>query len=500
MKNIFFLLFASSCFPQAGSYDTTFGSNGKSTHCLEEWQTYNNMDADFQSTGKIISYSTNYSAVGASLVRWNTNGSLDTTFGVNGFINFMQSGVFINGGHLPFDMVIQPDDKIIIMGTQQNDVYYNSFWVARLLPNGELDTSFNGTGYKDVLFGTTQGGGTCVALQPDGKILLGGSSGNTADLFAVARLNSDGSFDTDFGINGKTQIAFNGTESFIQSMALQADGKIVLGGYTVAPTKDFALARINSNGTLDTTFGTNGKMITTLSTTHGDVITDLIIEPDGKIVAGGIYSYEFNSRVCLVRYTSSGSIDNSFGTNGIFINANYYSRNCSLARQLDGKFVSASGWDGTYFIVARYNNNGTLDTAFGDTGYVNAFYGYAAKILLQSDDKIVVTGTIFNSDDQVCTAIIRLNPGTLSVEEFEDEEVVVYPNPSNGIFQLTFNEAFSEKIEYSVYDVLGKIIVEKENSNDLDATEVNLENYPAGIYLLRMKIGEVVVNKKLLKN
>jgi Leucine-rich repeat (LRR) protein len=88
----------------------------------------------------------------------------------------------------------------------------------------------------------------------------------------------------------------------------------------------------------------------------------------------------------------------------------------------------------------------------------------------------------------------------LNVNKFSKDSFVVHPNPSNGIFQLTFNESFSEKIEYSVYDVLGKIIVEKESSNDLDTIEVNLENYPAGIYLLRMKIGEVVVNKKLVKN
>lgn len=88
----------------------------------------------------------------------------------------------------------------------------------------------------------------------------------------------------------------------------------------------------------------------------------------------------------------------------------------------------------------------------------------------------------------------------LNVNKFSKDSFVVHPNPSNGIFQLTFNESFSEKIVYSVYDVLGKIIVEKEILNDLDATEVNLENYPAGIYLLRVKIGEVVVNKKLVKN
>ena len=501
MKNIFLLLFfikTSLVVAQAGSLDNSFDSDGKNTYCFASIVDGNTLDGGFQSSSKIVQLF--YDATNPiKLLRWNNNGSLDTTFGTSGVQIHSNIPPFNNGGYYPSKMVIQPDDKIIIMGLQQNNTYPKAYWIARLLPNGALDTSFNGTGYKDLSFGTLQDRGTCVALQADGKILLGGTSGNTAEFFTVARLNSNGTLDTGFGSGGKAQISFNGAESFVQSMAVQTDDKIVLGGYTVSSAKDFALARVYSNGTLDTSFGINGKVITTLNTSYSDLITDLVIEPNGNIIAGGFTSSENNPWMCMVRYTSNGTVDTSFGTNGVVINNDDNSRSCTLARQVDGKIIMGGCFDGTFFIVARYNNNGAKDTGFGTNGFVNPFpliYSYAAKILIQPDNKIVVSGWTTSATNQACAAVIRLNAGTLGVEEFERGNVVIYPNPSTGLVAIKMSYLDLQKYTCTVYNLLGQKIMEQNdvvNNTSLDLSDIRKGTYIISLTSLNNKITKTIV-------
>ena len=489
MKNIICFLFACGCFAQAGSFDTTFDTDGKTTYCFALGVSYSSLDAGIQSSGKIVTYSTNYNSVGASLTRWNTNGSIDNAFGVNGLVNFTNTSPFHgNQGYYPYRMVIQSDDRILIMGTQQGNLYPNAYWVVRLLPDGALDTSFNGTGYLDLLFGTQQDRGTCIALQPDGKILVGGTSGNTAQYFTMARLNSNGTLDNSFGTAGKVQTPFAGEESFAQSIAVQTDGKILLGGYTVniPHAKDFALIRYNANGSIDTGFGTNGKVVTTISD-NSDLITSLIVQPDGKIIAGGFSSSENNPWMCMVRYLANGAVDNTFGVNGIVINTDDNSRNCSIARQVDGKIVMGGCYDGSFFLVIRYTTNGTKDTTFGTNGVVNpsiGAYGYASKVIIQPDNKIVACGVTADAGGQACATVIRLSPGTLGIEEFERGNVVVYPNPTSGIVSFDNSKNLFTKI--SVYNCLGQEVLKPFDCTQGNNT-VDLSSLTSGVYLLEFK-------------
>ena len=271
-------------------------------------------------------------------------------------------------------------------------------------------------------------------------------------------------------------------------MVVQTDGKIVLGGYTVSGAKDFALARVNGNGTLDTTFGTNGKVITTLNSSYSDLITDLVIEPNGKIIAGGCTSSENNPWMCMVRYLANGTIDNSFGTNGVVINNDDNSRNCTIARQVDGKIVIGGCFDGSFFIVARYNNNGSKDTGFGTNGFVNPFpliYSYAAKILIQPDNKIVACGAKYSATNQACAAVVRLNAGTLGVEEFEMGTVVVYPNPTSGIVSFDNSESQYEKV--GVYNYLGQEVIKSFVLGQHNNTMIDLTGLSSGVYMLRFE-------------
>ncbi len=500
MKNILFLLFTCVSFGQAGSFDASYGNNGLATFCYHNPTTMGVYTSSFQSSGKIVTYN----GIGGStavLLRWNTDGTIDTTFGDSGTgtQSYFQNPPFVNGGYSPKDMAIQEDDKIVIMGLQQNPTFpSNAYWVARLLPDGALDTSFNGTGYLDLSFGTTQDRATSVALQTDGKILVGGTSGNTAQYFTVARLNPDGSLDTGFGNGGKVQTPFSGNESFVQTIAVQPDGKIVAGGYTVnfPNGKDFAIVRYNADGSIDTDFGDNGKVITTISSTT-DIITELIIELDGKIVAGGYMSTQ-NSLMCMVRYNADGSIDASFGVDGIVINDDDNSRNCSIARQADGKYLMAGALDGFYFLVIRYNSDGTKDSSFGAEGVVYLQpipYGHAAKVLIQADNKIVACGITYNEDyTEVCFANARLNPGTLNTDNFISQDLKLYPNPTTG--EVFFRMADKTNYQCAVYNMMGQKVRVQENV--VNGASVTIDNLPKGAYMFALNDGKSTITKTII--
>jgi uncharacterized delta-60 repeat protein len=500
MKNIYILFLSVNVFSQAGSFDPTFETDGKTTYCFLQNEYHAAIDSDFQSNGKIIYYGVNALSCGVDLVRFNTNGSLDTTFGTNGIIVNSICGAFPNGGYYPQKMTIQSDDKILIMGLQQNNTYPNGYWIARLTANGALDTTFNGTGYKDLSFGTLQDRGLCIALQTDGKILVGGTSGSTAEFFTVARLTNTGALDTTFGIGGKAQVTFSGNQSMANSIVVQPDGKIVLGGYTAnAPFGlDFALARFLSNGSLDTSFGVNGKVITTVDSNYSDAVTQLAIQSDGKIVAAGFTSFETNTKMAVVRYLSNGNIDINFGINGInVITDGFGGKNCSVAVQTDNKIIVAGGWEGGYFEVFRLLNNGTLDTAFGSNGLVNAFPvtgGYASKVLIQPDNKIVVTGSTPTSDfSSSCATVIRLNAGTLSTESFTSNLISLFPNPTTGV--VNFDNSVNKYDSVGIYNYLGQE-VRKQELNIMGNEVINLSSLSNGIYLLKfVKDSESVVVK-----
>lgn len=163
---------------QSGTFDSTFNGDGINSYCLN--QTFYNISSGIQSTGKIVCFGFNYTECGVSLTRYSTNGSIDISFGNNGSVENSICTVFdtSNNNYYSLDMVIQSDNGILIMGLKQGVT--NSYWVVRLTPDGDLDPTFSGDGYLDLNFGTDQDRGNCIALQTDGKILVGGTSGSTA--------------------------------------------------------------------------------------------------------------------------------------------------------------------------------------------------------------------------------------------------------------------------------------------------------------------------------
>jgi len=308
---------------------------------------------------------------------------LDNTFGTAGLVN-TSLGSF---GNMCNSVVIQGDQKIVFGGTAKSSSFsdYN-FAIARCNSDGTLDNTF-GTGGKVVTPIEPGSEGNSVAIQSDEKILLGGYSGW---FISLVRYNSDGSLDTTFGTGGKVITDIDGYYSeTCKSVAIQSDGKILLGGYGQHNSSDvpyFILVRYNTNGTLDTSFGTDGKVIGRIG--YG---RSLLIQDDGKILLGGGSNFTF----ALVRYNTDGILDTTFGTGGEVITAvGSSSEGNSLAIQSDGKIV-LGGYANNNFALVRYNLDGSLDNTFGLDGKVTTVMGnYSAgkSIGIQNDGKIVLGG------------------------------------------------------------------------------------------------------------
>ena len=260
------------------------------------------------------------------------------------------------------------------------------FGLERLNSDGTPDTSFGNGGKVTTLIGS--GPDTVMSVVVDGtKIIAVGEAhiGPAGDDFALARYLADGSLDPTFGNGGiVTTDVGNPVDNFegAMSVKVQNDGKIVVGGQSSTTEFEavFSLARYNSNGTLDSSFGTGGK-VTTAIYSFGDSLYEIQLQSDGKILAVGSTYDGSQSKLALVRYTSSGALDTSFDGDGKVVTnliGTYAQEGKSVVVQPDGKIVVGgytiiSNLDANAFqefAVVRYNANGTLDTSFGDAGVV----------------------------------------------------------------------------------------------------------------------------------
>ncbi len=287
-----------------------------------------------------------------ALVRYNTNGSLDTSFDIDGKV----MTDFASSDDRGYSVIVQADGKILVAGWGGGN-----FGLVRYNANGSLDTSFDIDGRVTTNIGG-QSYGQGITLQPDGKILVAGTSYN-GHTFALARYNVDGSLDRNFDTDGVVTTAFGGGWDWGYSVTVQADGKILVAGETIINgSRDFALARYNTNGSLDTSFDTDGKVTTNFGAIERGY--SVAVQADGKILVAGENSVNNgNAYFALARYNSDGGLDPSFDTDGR-VTTNF-GRNVtaySIAVQPDGKILVAGGWFD--FALARYNTDGSLDTTF----------------------------------------------------------------------------------------------------------------------------------------
>jgi uncharacterized delta-60 repeat protein len=273
-----------------------------------------------------------------------------------------------------------------------------------------LDTTFNGTGYSIQEPAPNPAGsyGTSFAIQPDGKIVLGGythiMNGGTSDKFAVMRLNANGTPDMTFGTGGSTTTQV-GTHIYAIKLLLQPDGKIVLLGASWggdATSYDITILRYTSGGVLDTTFNSTGFRTHNISGASYDGASDMLLLPDGKLLVVGNTSANGNAQgdIVLMRINTDGSLDATFDGDGVLVVANPEAETAYTAILLaDGKILtggSRNNGGNDKLLLMRFNSNGTLDTTFGTGGSTTTTAGtgivYFTSMNLQSDGKIVASG------------------------------------------------------------------------------------------------------------
>jgi uncharacterized delta-60 repeat protein len=311
--------------------------------------------------------------------------------------------------------------------------------LVRLILAGELDGSFGVGGKVTTQFAGSASEAFAIATQADGKLVLAGYSLGNSDMdFALVRYNGDGSPDTSFGVGGKVITNIGSADNAAFALAIQpADGKMIAAGNSFNGTNDdFALARYNSDGTLDATFGANGIVTTNFNNTF-DYIDAVALQADGKIVAAG---YTFNNsyfQFALARYNSNGALDDTFGTGGKvttrFTSFDDLARAVTL--QSDGKIIVAGEADND-FAVARYNSDGSLDTTFDGDGKVRTsliMFDLAYDVGIDGDGKIVVVGEA-GSSSNADFALVRYNPdGSLDTTFDGDGKVATPVGGSNEI-------------------------------------------------------------------
>jgi uncharacterized delta-60 repeat protein len=303
-----------------------------------------------------------------ALARYTQSGALDQSFGNGGLVVTPVRPLTTDIIH---GIVVQPDGKIVAAGVTYDDTVslrpHGDFMVARYLPDGELDPAFGVGGVTTTNFDQeSYDEPYAVALQPDGRIVLGGSS-NTgggfgrimgADNLALARYLPNGLLDPSFGEGGKVIADAGAMQESIRALALQPDGSIVGAGLTNGEKRgDLLLARFEPNGALDPTFGSGraGLSITNLGTAE-EGLTSVVLAPDGAIIAGGVVAPRPNGDMLVVRYDRRGHLDRTFGHDGLATAAfgGRDDRLRGMALQPDGKVV-AVGSSETDFALARFD-------------------------------------------------------------------------------------------------------------------------------------------------
>jgi uncharacterized delta-60 repeat protein len=356
-------------------------------------------------------------------------GALDTTFGGTGVVATSLS----KGSDTAWTSLLQPNGDIVTAGLTVSGSHKTpSFALVAYTPSGSLDTTF-GSGGEVITPSTNLSLGIRIAAAEYSSTDTSGNANKIVEVGVVngtitmARYNPNGTLDTTFGTKGLATVAINQT---VGSVAIQPDGKIVVGGAANGPANSsFAVSRFNTDGSLDTTFGINGQVLTSIP--GGGSISSLLVQPDGKIVAGGQGYYDtYNTQTLpeftLARYNSDGSLDSTFGSEGIVHTlwpgtGSGSSTLNGLALESTGQIVavgmaSPSNPGGHAWALARYNSDGSLDSTFGSGGLVTLdipisydFHNNAAQsVAVQSNGELVVLGTAYDANINHTFAVVTL--------------------------------------------------------------------------------------------
>lgn len=360
--------FVTSRFNPDGSLDTSFGVGG-----IIFTDFFGKDDFAYsvirQADGKlVVSGVSGTTEWGFAIARYNPDGSFDSSFGIDGKVTTNFSGL---RGYTGTVVIQQTDGKLVVAGrVETTSTSHPDIVLSRYNPDGSLDTSFDGDGKLTVDFGYKEGAHSLIQ-QSDGKLVIAGYSNNAFTEGLVVRLNPDGSLDTSFDGDGKVTINTIGVDG-VMDIIQQADGKLVVGGKALEglTSEELVLARFNPDGSLDNTFSLDGQLSTVFGRYTQAGAHSVIQQADGKLLVAGTYRANDNSDFILARYNPNGSLDTSFDGDGVLItDFGYLEEGYSVIQQSDGKIVVLGQIIAPYnygpkLALARYNPDGSLDVSF----------------------------------------------------------------------------------------------------------------------------------------
>ncbi len=545
-----------------GSLDASFGNGGKVTASLSS-------DADksyavaIQSDGKIVvgGYAvrnTDYSDF--AVARFNADGSLDASFDSDGMVT---TAFCSNCVSEIYGIGIQSDGKIVAIGENYDDDNWDmDFALARYDTNGALDATFGNNGISLQKFGSYDDEAHAIEFLPGDKFYVVGvmyKNSTEKDNFALARFDTDGTYDASFNGNGKIDTDFgNGNYDSADDIAIQSDGKIVLVGYSYdGSDKDFAVARYNSDGSLDASFDSDGKVTTDIyGTGHEDVAKSVVIQPDGKIVVAGWHYTGSEYDLAVVRYNSDGSLDTGFDTDGIVTtDVSLHDQAYALALQSDGKIVVAgyakNSSGNYYYAAARYNNPSTTtpvelvsfaattngneitlnwqtatevnnygfqverqkskgESSWEEIGFVEGAGNSNSPKEYSFTDNITESGTYLYRLKQIdidgsyeYSNVVEVNVGTPAKFELMQN----YPNPFNPTTTIKYSIPKIAGVEtlhvtsLRIYNVLGEEIatlVNEKQSPGNYSVQFDASNLPSGVYFYTLQVGNFEQTRKMI--
>ncbi len=498
------------CQGQAGSLDNSFDTDGKVTTDFAGMADIGCSMA-IQADGKLVVLGETWCVFNYDFgfARYNVDGSLDNTFDGDGMLIFDFGSNFHD---YPHAIAIQPDGKILAAGGSFNGAE-TEFSLVRLNTDGTLDITFDGDGKVVTSVDVYDDYANAIAIQPDGKIVLvGASPSGSYDCFGVVRYNTDGSLDNTFDGDGKLTIGWGSSalNAKASSVAVQPDGKIVVVGFVWSwppDIEDYAIVRFNTDGSLDNTFDGDGKL-----TTNFGVMNELgyaiAIQPDGKILFAGQSWLGSDGDFSVVRYNTDGSLDITFDGDGSASTSGGAPIEArSLIIQPDAKIVlSGHETNGSDYdiVVTRFNSDGSLDNTFDGDGTTTTDIGTtdeAFSTVIQPDGKIVVAGGSYNGTDFDFVLVRYLNDDVTEVNETNVyPQFGISPNPSDGLFNIHSDIPFSA-VEIS--NALGEIIYSEIfsqdfNGNPLYQTSLDLRNQEQGIYFVRVYSPEKSITERIV--
>ena len=511
MKNLkkiiilFFSLFFLISYGQEGSLDTSFGVNGIKLFSIENEGTRGRKLLALDDNSIILGIRSEINAsnpTGFYIYKLHENGDIDINFGQNGYLYFSNGN---NGNSFFGEIVKQADGKLLLKCSIDGDSN-----LVRFYQNGDFDLTYGINGIQSI-----DGGGN-IALQSTGKVIVASQFyDGYNNLYKFLRYDTNGSLDLSFGNNGIITTDITGFRfDLCADIKILNNDKIIAVGRSYDSGDDYhpVITRFTEDGFLDSSFGNNGTVISTFTTESELGEFNEIGLFNEQIIVSGNYHYSDGTggfgglKPAIIKFNMDGSYDNSFGNQGKVVletlyNANDYLRTMEI--QSNGKILIGGGASSpfpitqTNFFVIKLNDNGELDSNFGNDGvfvtnFNNSESSYVTDLELQENGKILALGVTKDSNNEFRNAIIcRLNNETLSTIDFDSiKNISLYPNPVKDIL---FVNTQSQNMVVKIYSLQGQIIKES-SSNSLDVSELN-----AGLYFAEVNIEGKIFTKRFIK-